>query len=62
MFLVKILINDVVLFFMKRASDKYSTGSCRSSCCDVIIYKFRPPEGVPPSGGNSKTMESIKSE
>ena len=52
MFLVKILINDVVLFFMKRASDKYSTGSCRSSCCDVIIYKIR----------NSKTMESIKSE
>ena len=52
MFLVKILINDVELLFMKRVSDKYSTGSCRSSCCDVIIYKIR----------NSKTMESIKSE
>ena len=52
MFLVKIIINDCLLLFMKKASDKYSTGSCRSSCCDVIIYKIR----------NSKTMESIKSE
>ena len=52
MFLVKIIINDCLLLFMKKASDKYSNGSCRSSCCDVIIYKLR----------NSKTMESIKSE
>ena len=53
MFLVKIIINDCLLLFMKKkASDKYSNGSCRSSCCDVIIYKIL----------KSKTMESIKSE
>ena len=41
MFLVKIIINDIVLLCIKKASDKYSTSSCRSSCCDVIIYKLR---------------------
>ena len=55
MFLVKIIINDVLLLCMQKASDRYSSSKCRSSCCEGVLnwnYKVNR---------KSQTMESLES-
>ena len=55
MFLVKIIINDVLLLCMKKASDKYSSSKCRSSCCDGILnWNYKANRAY-------QTMESMES-
>ena len=56
MFLVKIIINDVLLLCMKKASDRYSSSKCRSSCCDGVLNWNYKANRTP-----HQTMESIQS-
>ena len=49
------IFNDILLIALKKASDKYSSSKCRSSCCEGVLnwnYKVNR---------KSQTMESMLS-
>ena len=49
------IFNDILLVALKKASGKYSSSKCRSSCCDGILnWNYKANRAY-------QTMESMES-